>query len=108
MQTTKLVGDGIEEQPHQALNNRGASLAEARSGFDKVLKTTVLLMDMGDFAKVNEVYGEWLCCMQACRSWPPASCQLGSCSECAPTSAHVVRAQGSTSLRSLRRVHALR
>ena len=60
MQTKDLVGEGIEEQTEQALKNMGAILKEAGSSFDKVLKTTVLLMDMSDFAKVNEVYGECL------------------------------------------------
>ena len=58
MQTKNLVGEGIEEQTEQALKNMGAILEEAGSSFDKVLKTTVLLMDMADFARVNEVYGE--------------------------------------------------
>ena len=46
------------EQTEQALKNLGAILDAAGSSFSQVLKTTVLLTDMGDFAKVNEVYGE--------------------------------------------------
>lgn len=58
VQTTDLVGDRIEEQTEQALTNLGAILDAAGSSFGQVLKTTVLLADMSDFAKVNKVYGE--------------------------------------------------
>ena len=58
MQTKDLVGDGIEEQTEQVMKNIGAILEAAGTSFDKVLKATVLIMDMGDFAKVNAVYGE--------------------------------------------------
>ncbi len=46
-------------QAEQCLNNLGAILAAAGSGFDKVVKTTVLLADMGDFAAVNGVYAKY-------------------------------------------------
>ena len=59
-QTKDLVGDGIEEQTEQVMKNIGAILEEAGTSFEKVLKTTVLIMDMGDFAKINAVYGESL------------------------------------------------
>ena len=59
MQTKDLVGDGIEEQTEQVMKNIGAVLEAAGTSFDKVLKTTVLIMDMGDFAKINAVYGEF-------------------------------------------------
>ena len=58
LQTKNLIGEGIEEQTEQALKNMGAILDAAGSSFSQVLKTTVLLTDMGDFAAVNEVYGE--------------------------------------------------
>lgn len=58
LQTKNLIGEGIEEQTEQALKNLGAILDAAGSSFSQVLKTTVLLTDMGDFAKVNEVYGK--------------------------------------------------
>ncbi|CAL5228956.1 g12188 [Coccomyxa viridis] len=57
--TKNLIGEGIEEQTEQALKNLGAILDAAGSSFSQVLKTTVLLTDMGDFAKVNEVYGRF-------------------------------------------------
>ena len=62
--TKSLVGEGIEEQTEQALKNLGAILEAAGSSYSMVLKTTVLLIDIGDFAKVNEVYGA--SCFQTC------------------------------------------
>ena len=38
------------------MKNMGAILAEAGSDYSKVLKTTIFLADMNDFAKVNEIY----------------------------------------------------
>lgn len=48
---------GIEAQTKQVLANLKAVLEEANSGFDCVLKTTIFLVDMNDFALVNEIYG---------------------------------------------------
>lgn len=47
---------GIKEQTHQSLTNAAAILEAAGSGLDKVIKTTVFLADMNDFAAMNEVY----------------------------------------------------
>ena len=41
------------------MKNLAAVLAEAGSGFDKAVKTTCFLADMGDFAAFNEVYGKY-------------------------------------------------
>jgi hypothetical protein len=43
---------------NQALKNLGAVLEAGKSSFDRVLKTTILLKDMNDFAKVNTIYGK--------------------------------------------------
>lgn len=51
-----LIGDTIEEQTHQAVKNIGAILEEAGLSFDNVVKTTVLMKDMNDFGKMNEIY----------------------------------------------------
>jgi 2-iminobutanoate/2-iminopropanoate deaminase len=51
-----LVEGGIGEQTEQAMRNLGAILEEAGSGLDRLLKTTVFLIDLGDFAGMNEVY----------------------------------------------------
>ena len=52
------VPDGIAAQAEQSCKNVGAILSAAGTGFDKVLKTTCFLADMGDFAAFNEVYAE--------------------------------------------------
>lgn len=51
--------EGIEGQADQACKNVGAVLEEAGTSFDKVLKTTCFLADMGDFAAFNEVYAKY-------------------------------------------------
>ena len=52
----KLVEGGIAEQTEQVMQNLTAILQEAGSGLDRLLKTTVFLVDLGDFAGMNEVY----------------------------------------------------
>ena len=55
--TGKLVEGGITEHTHRCFDNLAAILAEAGSGLDKLVKTTVFLDDIGDFAAMNAVYG---------------------------------------------------
>jgi 2-iminobutanoate/2-iminopropanoate deaminase len=52
----EIVGDSIEEQTEQVLANLQAILEAAGSGLDRLVKTTVYLADLGDFAGMNEVY----------------------------------------------------
>ena len=52
----KLAGDDIVAQTHQSIKNIEAIVAEAGGKLSDVLKTTVLLKDMNDFGKMNEVY----------------------------------------------------
>lgn len=54
--TGNLVGTTAAEQTQQVMQNLLAVLQAAGSGPDKVLKTTIFLVDMQDFAAVNEVY----------------------------------------------------
>ena len=54
--TMELVPGGVAEQADRALSNLTAVLAEAGSGLDRVMKTTVYLVDMADFGAMNEVY----------------------------------------------------
>lgn len=55
--TGGMVGAGdVRAEATQALKNLAAVLAEAGTGFDRVVKVTIFLMDMADFAVVNEVY----------------------------------------------------
>ena len=53
---TQLSGGSIEEQTEQVFANLRAILEEAGSGLDRLVKTTVFLMDLGDFTAMNEVY----------------------------------------------------
>lgn len=52
----EIVGDSIEEQTEQVMTNLRAILEAAGSGLDRLVKTTVYLADLGDFAGMNEVY----------------------------------------------------
>ena len=57
--TGEVVGTTIAEQAEQVMKNLGAILEEAGVGYDKVVKTTCFLADMGDFGAFNEVYGKY-------------------------------------------------
>ncbi|SRR5256884_7292333 len=50
------IGGSIEEQTEQIFANLAAILAEAGTGLERLVKTTVFLTDLGDFAGMNEVY----------------------------------------------------
>ena len=54
--TGKFPSEDLKAQTEQSLKNVKAVLESAGSGMDKVIKTTVFLADMADFAKMNEVY----------------------------------------------------
>ena len=57
--TGQFVTGGIAEQTEQVMKNLAAVLEAAASGLDCVVKTTVFLADMGEFAAMNEVYGKF-------------------------------------------------
>jgi 2-iminobutanoate/2-iminopropanoate deaminase len=57
--TGQMVEGGVEAQTEQVLKNLAAVLAACGSSMEQVLKTTVFLKDMGEFAKMNEVYGRY-------------------------------------------------
>jgi 2-iminobutanoate/2-iminopropanoate deaminase len=57
--TNQLIDADITVQTERVMENLQAVLAQAGSSFDKVLKSTIYLADMNDFAKVNEVYGKY-------------------------------------------------
>ena len=57
--TGEISGDTIEAQAEQVMKNLGEVLKEAGSSFEKTVKTTCFLADMGDFAKFNEVYAKY-------------------------------------------------
>lgn len=58
-QTGAFPEGGIAAQTNQSLKNLGSILAEAGSDYSKVIKTTVFLADMADFAVMNEVYSSF-------------------------------------------------
>lgn len=55
--TGKVVSADIREQTERVMDNLAAVLAAAGMGFENVVKTTIFLLDFGDFGVVNEVYG---------------------------------------------------
>jgi len=57
--TMELVEGGVEAQTRQVLTNLGHVLTSAESGLNFVIKTTVFLKDMNDFATMNSVYAEF-------------------------------------------------
>lgn len=57
--TGNVVAGDIQAETKQVMNNLKAILSEAGMDFSNVLKTSIFLMDMGQFAQVNEVYGSF-------------------------------------------------
>lgn len=57
--TGEVVGSDIKTQAERVMKNLQAVLQEAGADFEKVVKTTCFLADMGDFAAFNEVYGAY-------------------------------------------------
>ena len=55
-----LVMDNITSETHQIMKNLRAILAEAGLDFSNVVKCSIFLSDMGDFATVNDIYGQYL------------------------------------------------
>ena len=66
--TGKVVEDGIEAQTRQVLKNLEAVLHAAGADFSHVVKTTVFLTDLADFAAFNAIYAEALGGNQVARS----------------------------------------
>lgn len=64
--TGEIIGTTAAEQCEQVMKNMLGLLEAAGATFENVVKATVFLADMGDFAAVNEVYGKYF------RSNPPA------------------------------------
>ena len=64
--TQQVIAGDVAAQTERVLKNLGAVLQASGSGFEKVLRCTVFLKNMGDFAAMNEVYGRYF------TSAPPA------------------------------------
>lgn len=82
-----MIGDDVESQADQALKNLGAILTAAGSSYEKVVKVTVLLADINDFAAINKIYGtvqDVMCCsiclfispIAVCKDCPEFVCNI--------------------------------
>ncbi len=67
-QSGNLVDGDVSAQTEQVMKNLGAVLREAGFDFDEVVKTTIFLIDMNDFAAVNAVYGRTFDAIKPARS----------------------------------------
>ncbi len=67
--TGEVVSGGVAEQAEQALQNLKEVLIGAGASLDNVVKTTVFIKDMGDFAVINEVYKKYFT-----QNYPARSC----------------------------------
>jgi 2-iminobutanoate/2-iminopropanoate deaminase len=62
----ELINDNITEETHQVMKNLEAILRAAGSSFAQVVKCSIFVKNMGDFATVNEAYGQYF------KELPPA------------------------------------
>ena len=69
--TGELVGDTVAEQTTRAMENLSAVLTAAGTDLDRVVKTTIYLTNMDDFAEVNEAYAKFF------GDKPPARATVG-------------------------------
>ncbi len=58
-ETMKMVADDVEAQARQVMENVGAILKEAGGDYSSIVKATIYLVDISDFAVVNEVYASY-------------------------------------------------
>lgn len=58
--TGATVAGGVEEQTDRVMRNIGAILGDVGLGYDDIVKTTIFLADIADFAAVNAVYGRYV------------------------------------------------
>jgi 2-iminobutanoate/2-iminopropanoate deaminase len=66
--TGELTGSDAAQQAEQVLRNLGAVLQAAQMDYSNVVKTTIFLLDMNDFAAVNEVYAKYFDSAKPARS----------------------------------------
>ncbi len=62
----ELINDNITEETHQVMKNLEAILRAAGGGFDQVVKCSIFVKSMGNFATVNDAYGQYF------KEMPPA------------------------------------
>ncbi|KAL3851212.1 hypothetical protein ACJIZ3_013094 [Penstemon smallii] len=58
-ETGKFVSESVEEQTEQVLKNMGEILKASGANYSSVVKTTIMLADLKDFKKVNEIYAKY-------------------------------------------------
>ncbi len=58
-ETNNIINSDIESETHQVMQNLKAILEEASSDFSKVIKSSIFVKDMGQFADINSVYGSY-------------------------------------------------
>ncbi|WP_045515575.1 RidA family protein [Neobacillus niacini] len=63
-----MIEGGIKEQTHQVFKNLDAVLTAAGASFETVVKATVFIKSMDDFADINEIYGEYFSTNKPARS----------------------------------------
>lgn len=66
---TGQIPEGVEAQAQQAFSNMSALLEASGSDMSKVVKTTVFIKEMNDFAKINKIYAEYFA-----QPYPSRSC----------------------------------
>jgi 2-iminobutanoate/2-iminopropanoate deaminase len=66
--TNTIVAGGVEAEAEQVMKNIGAILSDVGLGYGEMVKTTIFLTDMGDFPKVNEIYGKYVADAKPARS----------------------------------------
>ncbi|SFR73347.1 RidA family protein [Anaeromicropila populeti] len=67
--TGQLITGPVEVQAEQAFKNLAALLTESGTSVEKVIKTTVFIKNMDDFAKINEIYAKYFT-----KEYPARSC----------------------------------
>ncbi len=55
----KLVSGSIEEETHQVMKNIGFILSSAGLSYSNIVKTSIFVKDLGNFGKINEIYGTY-------------------------------------------------
>lgn len=67
-ETGKFVSENVEEQTEQVLKNMGEILKASGASYSSVVKTTIMLADLKDFKKVNEIYAKYFSSVPPARS----------------------------------------
>lgn len=58
-ETGEFISDDVEDQTYQLLKNMGEILKASGVDYSSVVKTTIMLADLGDFKKVNDIYAKY-------------------------------------------------